>query len=598
MVIPIWGCLRVPPGQSFLPHPARRQTSRPEEPPPLETVRRCGNRDYRETIAVPNRSSSWYEEAVIYSVDVEKFADGNDDGIGDFIGLTEKVPYLSELGITCIWLLPFYRSPDRDNGYDVSDFYSINPKVGTLDDFLTFLHSAGEHGIRVIVDLVVNHTSDQHPWFQAARRDDETRYRGYYVWSADPPPVAPGAKSIFPGEAESLWTYDQVARAYYFHSFYEFQPELNAANPQVREEMLRIVDYWTAFGISGFRLDAAPLIIADKGLEHANPRDPHGILRQIGSYLQSRRPGGVLVGEVNLPPEASDAFFGEGEQLQLLLNFMLACYLFAGFAREDASSINHGLSLLPEPPPGCGWVNFLRNLDELDFSRVSAELKKNVFDAFAPKEEMQAFGRGIRRRVAPMLSGDQRRIELAFSIIFSLSGPPLIVYGDEIGIGEDLSQSGRNTVRVPMQWSAEKNAGFSGANAGKLCQPIVADGPFSFKRVNVADQSKDPDSLLNGIRRFISLRRNQPIFTKGRMVRLSAADPAVLVHGFEDAGALLLLVHNLAGRPIETEINFAGMQPRRFRDLIGDVEYEGITQTRLELEPYAYHWFISEGNGS
>ncbi|MBX5104809.1 maltose alpha-D-glucosyltransferase [Rhizobium lentis] len=547
---------------------------------------------------MPNRSSSWYEEAVIYSVDVEKFADGNDDGIGDFIGLTEKVPYLSELGITCIWLLPFYRSPDRDNGYDVSDFYSINPKVGTLDDFLTFLHSAGEHGIRVIVDLVVNHTSDQHPWFQAARRDDETRYRGYYVWSADPPPVAPGAKSIFPGEVESLWAYDQVARASYFHSFYEFQPELNAANPQVREEMLRIVDYWTAFGVSGFRLDAAPLIIADKGLEHANPRDPHGILRQIGSYLQSRRPGGVLVGEVNLPPEASDAFFGEGEQLQLLLNFMLACYLFARFAREDASSINHGLSLLPEPPPGCGWVNFLRNLDELDFSRVSAELKKNVFDAFAPKEEMQAFGRGIRRRVAPMLSGDQRRIELAFSIIFSLSGPPLIVYGDEIGIGEDLSQSGRNTVRVPMQWSAEKNAGFSGANAGKLCQPIVADGPCSFKRVNVADQSKDPDSLLNGIRRFISLRRNQPIFTKGRMVRLSAADPAVLVHGFEDAGALLLLVHNLAGRPIETEINFAGMQPRRFRDLIGDVEYEGITQTRLELEPYAYHWFISEGNGS
>ncbi|MBX5086567.1 maltose alpha-D-glucosyltransferase [Rhizobium lentis] len=547
---------------------------------------------------MPNRSSSWYEEAVIYSVDVEKFADGNDHGIGDFIGLTEKVPYLSELGITCIWLLPFYRSPDRDNGYDVSDFYSINPKVGTLDDFLTFLHSAGEHGIRVIVDLVVNHTSDQHPWFQAARRDDETRYRGYYVWSADPPPVAPGAKSIFPGEVESLWTYDQVARASYFHSFYEFQPELNAANPQVREEMLRIVDYWTAFGVSGFRLDAAPLIIADKGLEHANPRDPHGILRQIGSYLQSRRPGGVLVGEVNLPPEASDAFFGEGEQLQLLLNFMLACYLFAWFAREDASSINHGLSLLPEPPPGCGWVNFLRNLDELDFSRVSAELKKNVFDAFAPKEEMQAFGRGIRRRVAPMLSGDQRRIELAFSIIFSLSGPPLIVYGDEIGIGEDLSQSGRNTVRVPMQWSAEKNAGFSGANAGKLCQPIVADGPFSFKRVNVADQSKDPDSLLSGIRRFISLRRNQPIFTKGRMVRVSAADPAVLVHGFEDAGALLLLVHNLAGRPIETEINFAGMQPRRFRDLIGDVEYEGITQTRLELEPYAYHWFISEGNGS
>ncbi|WP_064695464.1 alpha-amylase family protein [Rhizobium aegyptiacum] len=547
---------------------------------------------------MPDRSSSWYEEAVIYSIDVEKFADGNGDGIGDFIGLSDKLPYLSELGITCIWLLPFYRSPDRDNGYDISDFYSINPKVGTLDDFLTFLHGAGEHGIRVIIDLVVNHTSDQHPWFQAARRDDETRYRDYYVWTADPPPVASGARSIFPGEVDSLWTYDEVARAYYFHSFYEFQPELNAANPQVQEEMLRIVDYWIAFGVSGFRLDAAPLVIAHKGLEHANPRDPHGILRQIGSYVQSRRPGGVLLGEVNLSPGASDAFFGEGDQLQLLLNFMLACYLFAGFAGEDAASINRGLSLLPEPPPGCGWVNFLRNLDELDFSRVPADLKKKVFDAFAPKEEMQAFGRGIRRRVAPMLNGDQRRMELAFSIIFSLSGPPLIVYGDEIGIGEDLSQSGRNTVRVPMQWSAERNAGFSSANAGKLCQPIVADGPFSYKKVNVADQSRDANSLLNGIRRFISLRRNQPIFTKGRLVRLSAEDPAVFVHGFEDAGSLLLLVHNLAGRSIDTEINFAGMQPRKFRDLIGDVEYEGITQPRLELEPYAYHWFISEGNGS
>jgi maltose alpha-D-glucosyltransferase / alpha-amylase len=547
---------------------------------------------------VPNRSSTWYEEAVIYSIDVEKFADGNGDGIGDFIGLTEKLTYLSELGITCIWLLPFFRSPDRDNGYDVSDFYTVNPKVGTLDDFLAFLHGAGEHGIRVIIDLVVNHTSDQHPWFQAARRDDETRYRDYYVWSADPPPVAVGAKSIFPGEVDSLWTYDEVARAYYFHHFYDFQPELNAANPQVREEILRIVDYWIAFGVSGFRLDAAPLIIANKGLEHANPRDPHGILRQIGAYLRSRRPGGVLVGEVNLPPEASDAFFGEGDQLQLLLNFMLACYLFAGFAKEDAAAINQGLSLLPEPPAGCGWVNFLRNLDELDFSRVPADLKQAVFEVFAPKKEMQVFDRGIRRRVAPMLNGDQRRIEMAFSIVFSLKGPPLVVYGDEIGIGEDLSRPGRDAVRVPMQWSAQKNGGFSTANAGKLYQPVKTEGKFSYKKVNVADQEKDPGSLLNKVRRFINLRRNQPIFTRGRAVRLSATDPAVLVHGFEDAGDLLLLVHNLAARRIETEIHFGGMQPKRFRDLIDDVEFEVVKKPRLELEPYAYRWLISKGNGS
>ncbi|TXR46810.1 alpha-amylase family protein [Phyllobacterium endophyticum] len=547
---------------------------------------------------MPNRSSTWYEEAVIYSIDVEKFADGNGDGIGDFVGLTEKLTYLSELGITCIWLLPFYRSPDRDNGYDVSDFYSINPKVGTLDDFLKFLHSAGEHGIRVIIDLVVNHTSDQHPWFQAARRDDQTRYRDYYIWTSDPPPVAAGAKSIFPGEVDSLWTYDEVARAYYFHHFYDFQPELNAANPDVREEVLRIVDYWIAFGVSGFRLDAAPLIIANKGLEHANPRDPHGILRQIGAYLQSRRPGGVILGEVNLPPEDSDAFFGEGDQLQLLLNFMLACYVFAGLAKENADIINQGLSLLPEPPPGCGWVNFLRNLDELDFSRVPPDLKQAVFEVFAPKEDMQVFGRGVRRRVAPMLNGDRRRIELALSIVFSLRGPPMIVYGDEIGIGEDLSQPGRNSVRVPMQWSTEKNGGFSSANAGKLCQQVITEGPFSFERVNVADQQKDADSLLNRVKRFIRMRRMQPIFTKGRPVRLSAGDPAVLVHGFEDAGDLLLLVHNLSGRKIETEIDFGGMQPKRFRDLLNEVEHDIAKKPRLELEPYAYRWLISQGNGS
>ncbi|RWY67634.1 alpha-amylase family protein [Rhizobium sp. WSM1325] len=563
---------------------------------PSETVENVPGQE--KGLQVSSRSSSWYEEAVIYSIDVEKFSDGNGDGIGDFVGLTEKLIYLSELGITCIWLLPFYRSPDRDNGYDVSDFYSINPKVGTLNDFLTFLHSAGEHGIRVVMDLVVNHTSDQHPWFEAARRDDKSRYRDYYVWSADPPPVAAGAKSIFPGEVGSLWTYDDVARAYYFHNFYEFQPELNAANPQVREEILRILDYWIAFGVSGFRLDAAPLIIADKGLEHANPRDPHGILREIGSYVQSRRPGGVLLGEVNLPPEATDAFFGEGDQLQLLLNFMLACYLFAGFAKEDASAVNQGLSLLPEPPPGCGWVNFLRNLDELDFSRVPPDLKETVFEAFAPKKEMQVFDRGVRRRVAPMLRGNQKRIELAFSIIFSLRGPPLIVYGDEIGLGEDLTQHGRNSVRVPMQWSGKKNGGFSAANGAKLCQPVVGQGSFSYKRVNVADQQERPGSLLNAIKRFISLRRSQSIFTKGRPVRLSAEDPSVLVHGFEDAGTLMLFVHNFANRGIRTEINFGGTQPRKFRNLVGGAEFEGAGKPGLELEPYAYHWFISEGNGS
>jgi maltose alpha-D-glucosyltransferase/alpha-amylase len=538
---------------------------------------------------------SWYNEAVIYGIDVEKFADGNGDGIGDFVGLAEKLPYLSDLGITCIWLLPFYRTPDRDNGYDVSDFYSINPDVGTFDDFLTFLHKAGEHGIRVIMDLVVNHTSDEHPWFQAARRDNHSRYRDYYVWSADPPPVAPGAKSIFPGEVDSLWTYDEVARAYYFHNFYDFQPELNFANPQVREEILRIVDYWLAFGISGFRLDAAPLIIADKGLEHANPRDPHGILMELASYLKARRPSGVLLGEVNMPPEETGQYFGEGDQLQLLFNFMLACYVFAGMAKEDAGPINHALSLLPEPPAGCGWANFLRNLDELDFSRVPPDLKEAVFKAFAAKKEMQVFDRGVRRRLAPMLDGDQRRVEMALSIIFSLRGPPLIVYGDEIGIGEDLDQPGRTAVRIPMQWSAERNAGFSEAPASKLKVKPVDNGPFSYKKVNVEEQRKDPGSLYHTIKRLIAIRRTEPLFVQGRPVRLSASDPAVMVHGFEDAGKLLLIVHNLAGRAVEAEVHLGGMEAEAFIDMIEDTTHKAKPRLRLKLKPYQYLWLSSNG---
>ncbi|UWU18277.1 alpha-amylase family protein (plasmid) [Rhizobium sullae] len=543
---------------------------------------------------MPELKTPWYIDAVIYGIDVEKFADGNGDGIGDFIGLTQRLSYLNDLGVTCIWLLPFYGSPDRDNGYDVSDFYAINPKVGTRTDFLNFLHGAGEHGIRVIIDLVVNHTSNEHPWFEAARRDDKTRFRDYYVWSRDPPSVEAGATSIFPGEETSVWSYDEVARAYYFHKFYHFQPELNIANPQVRQEIERVVDYWLAFGVSGFRLDAAPLIIGDNGLERANPRDPHGVLRDIGTYLQKRRPGGVLLGEVNLEPEGMGRFFGEGEQLGLLFNFMLACYIFAAMAKEDAGPIHEALSLLPEPPPFCGWANFLRNLDDFDFSRVPAELKEQVFKVFAPEERMQVFGRGIRRRLAPMLKGDQRRIELAFSLIMSMRGPPLFVYGDEIGLGEDLSQPGRNSVRVPMQWSAEKNAGFSKANVGDLVQRPVSSGPFSYEHVNVADQQKNPRSLYSHIKRLIALRRKRPIFSSGRFVRLNASDPAVSIHGFEDAGSLLLVAHNLSSREVTAEAELDAVCCKRLTDLIGRAEYDASMKLRLKMAPYGYLWLSSE----
>jgi maltose alpha-D-glucosyltransferase / alpha-amylase len=535
----------------------------------------------------------WYLDAVIYGIDVEKFADGNGDGIGDFIGLTEKLPYITGLGVTCIWLLPFYGSPDRDNGYDVSDFYAINPKVGTRADFLEFLHRAGEQGIRVIIDLVVNHTSNEHPWFEAARRDDKSRYRDYYVWSADPPSVAHGATSIFPGEEPKVWTYDEVARSYYFHKFYHFQPDLNIANEEVRREILRVVDYWLAFGVSGFRVDAAPLIIGDNGLEHANPRDPHGVLRELESYMQQRRSDGVLLGEVNLPAKELERYFGAGDQLGLLFNFTLACYVFAALATEKAGPVEEAIAQLPEPPSGCGWANFLRNLDELDFSRVPQDLKETVFEAFAPDKEMQVFDRGVRRRIAPMLDGDQKRIELAFSIIMSMRGSPLFVYGDEIGIGEDLSKHGRNAVRVPMQWSSRRNAGFSDAPKSKLVQAPVDEGRFSYERLNVEAQKEDGNSLLNGVKRLIGFRRKQRIIVKGRFVRLPSVDPGLLIHGYEHSGDMLLVIHNLTGKDIVADVPLQGLTKGSLYDLVSETPYGVDGSLKLTVPGYGYIWLTS-----
>jgi maltose alpha-D-glucosyltransferase/alpha-amylase len=537
--------------------------------------------------------SPWYTDAVIYGIDVEKFADGNGDGIGDFIGLAERMPYIADLGVTCVWLLPFYGSPGRDNGYDVSDYYAIHPRVGTRDDFLDFLHRAGEHGIRVIIDLVANHTSNAHPWFEAARRDEESRYRDYYVWSADPPPVEPETHSIFPGEETSVWTYDEVARAYYFHKFYSFQPDLNIANRQVRAEIERVIDYWLAFGVSGFRIDAAPLIIADNGLQRTNPKDPHGVLREMTEYVRSRRPDGLLLGEVNMPAEDLQRYFGEGDQLGLLFNFTLACYTFAAIAEEKAQPIHDAVSLLPEPPHGCGWANFLRNLDELDFSRVPMELREPVFKAFAPQEDMRAFGRGIRRRMAPMFGGDQRRIELAFAIIASLRGAPLFVYGDEIGLGEDLSQRGRNAVRTPMQWDSGRNGGFSTAAAGKLVQKPLEKGPFSYKAVNVEDQKNDPESLLNHIKRLITVRRQTKLFGRGRPIRLKCADPAIFAHGFEDGNEAIFLVHNLSGKAVTVPLDIAAKDSEALTDLFSDKPVTADEIGAFKLAPYGYRWLAS-----
>ncbi len=534
----------------------------------------------------------WYLDAVVYVIDVKRYADGNGDGIGDFVGLTERVPYLSELGVTCIWLSPFFPSPGRDNGYDVSDYLRIDPALGTTDDFLVFLHAAGERGIRVIIDLVVNHTSDKHPWFEAARRDENSRFRQYYVWSKEAPPVTQGDKSVFPDDEPTVWTYDEVAHAYYYHKFYAFQPDLNTGNAAVLDEIEKVMDYWLALGVAGFRLDAIPFVVGQNGLEQADPQNPNALMQRLNNYIQERRPGGLLAGEVNLPPAETGRYFGQGDQLGLLFNFLTPCYVFAGLATESAARISQALDLLPEPPPDCGWANFLRNLDELDYSQVPQDIKAEAFAAFAKDPNMVVHDRGIRRRLAPMLGGNPHRIAMAMSLMLSLPGAPVLVYGDEIGMGDDLDQPDRVSVRVPMQWARGKNGGFSTSSPGKLIQPAIRTGPFSFEKVNVEGQEKDPNSLLNRVRALVAVRRSVCTLLRGRTFAVAGDNEAVHVRCVGDGVEFVVTAHNLSGRKQNIELRFGSHFQAEMSELLGNgAAVEVREQLSLSLPAYGYRWF-------
>ncbi|HEU6442455.1 MAG TPA: alpha-amylase family protein, partial [Microvirga sp.] len=405
----------------------------------------------------------WYKNAVIYCVDVETFMDSNGDGIGDFSGLADRLDHIESLGATCIWLLPFYPTPNCDNGYDVTDFYAVDPRLGTLGDFVAFTHAARDRGLRVIIDLVANHTSIDHPWFQEARRDPNSRYRDWYVWSKEKPKdIHEGV--VFPGVQDTTWTYDEVAQAWYMHRFYKHQADLNIANPEVREELEKVMGFWLQLGVSGFRLDAVPFLIEYRGVpaEEKPDHDPHEYLNELRTFISWRRAEAMLLAEANITMDQVDEYFGaSGDRLHMIFNFMLNQNLFLALSRKDAEPVRRVMAQTPAIPPKSQWASFLRNHDELDLGRLSDPERKEVFAAFGPAPEMQAYERGIRRRLAPMLGGDERRIKQAFSLMFALPGTPVLWYGDEIGMGEDLSLQERNSVRTPMQWADEPNAGFS-----------------------------------------------------------------------------------------------------------------------------------------
>jgi maltose alpha-D-glucosyltransferase/alpha-amylase len=539
----------------------------------------------------------WYKNAVFYCVDVETFMDSDGDGIGDFKGLTDRLDYIEGLGATCIWLLPFYPTPNRDNGYDVTDFYSVDPRLGTLGDFVAFTHAANDRGLRVIIDLVANHTSIDHPWFQEARRDPDSRYRNWYVWSKEKPDdIREGV--VFPGVQERTWSYDEAAQAWYMHRFYEHQADLNIANPEVREEIDKIMGCWLQLGVSGFRVDAVPFLIEYRGLpkDRRPKQDPHQYLTEMRDFLSWRRAEAVMLAEANITMDMVDEYFGPtGDRMHLIFNFMQNQHLFLSFARGDAGPVRRIMQETPEIPLKAQWATFLRNHDELDLGRLSDAERQEAFQAFGPEPDMQIYDRGIRRRLAPMLDGDERRLKLAFSLLHSLPGTPMIWYGDEIGMGEDLSLKERNSVRTPMQWANEPNAGFSTASPDRLIRPVVSEGSFDYRRVNVRSQLNTQGSLLEAMQRFIRTRRACLEIGWGRAKIIDTEESSILALRYDWKGGTVVVVHNLADRAVDVRLQIDCVE--RLRPLLWnrDDREDLSPSDSIPMDPYGYLWLRAHG---
>ena len=530
-------------------------------------------------------SDLWWKNAVMYCVDVELFQDSNDDGIGDFGGLTDRVDYLAGLGVNCLWLMPFYPSPNKDNGYDIADYYGIDPRLGSMGDFVEFMRTATDRGLRVIADLVVNHTSDQHPWFQAARSDRDSPYRDFYIWVDEPPEDGP-KDIVFPGQETSNWEWDEQAGQYYLHRFYRSMPDLNITNKQVRHAIDKVVGFWLQLGLSGFRVDAAPFVIELVGTapKHPGGQDPHQYLVGLREFLGRRRGDAVLIAEANLPPKDQCRFFGDadGDEMHMLFNFTLNQLLFLALVRGKAEPLVRGLREQPKPPPENQWANFVKNHDELTLDKLSEAERDEVFAAFAPDEDMRIYGRGIRRRLTSMLDGDQRRIRLAYSLLLSLPGTPVLLYGEEIGLGDDQSVPGRGAVRVAMQWSDERYAGFSTAPP-KV--PHVSGGPFGPDRANVADERRDHESLLHWMSHAIRTRKETPELGWGDWELLDSGNEAVLAHRCDWQDDAVVVLHNLGPEPCRVSLGL----DEKLVDLLADQRYED-TGPELELAGYGYRW--------
>jgi len=529
-------------------------------------------------------SNEWYRNSIIYNLDVDIFKDSDGDGIGDFKGLTEKLPYLDSLGIEVIWLSPFQPTPDKDDGYDVSDYYGIDPRLGNMNDFEGFMITAEKHNIKVLMDMVLNHTSIQHPWFTKARTDSTGKLRSRYVWSATKPKDFDEGM-VFEGPQTETWSYDEVAKQYYFHRFYDFQPDLNYQNKAVQEEAIKILRFWSKKGIKGFRLDAVPFIIDVPESGAAKPAKMFGVLDSIISGAKSIDPNTLLIGEANVTPKENVEYFGEkGDRLQMMFNFYANQYLFYSMAEGNGKTFKEALKETREKPGPSQWAFFLRNHDEIDLGRLSKSQRNKVYDAFGPETNMQLYNRGIRRRLAPMLSRPDQ-IRMAYSILYSLPGAPVIRSGEEIGMGDDLTLSERLSVRTPMQWNNTKNAGFSSGQ--KTVRPVISIGEYAYQKINVADQIADKNSLLNFIKNLIKTRRSLPEIGTADWQILDFKNDSVLGIEYLLPKGKLQIIHNLSDKPV----NISLPQGLNESSLIGEIDR--VTDEEILLKPYGTYWLLN-----
>jgi maltose alpha-D-glucosyltransferase/alpha-amylase len=533
----------------------------------------------------------WHKDAIIYQLHVKTFYDSTADGVGDFRGLTEKLDYLEALGVTGLWLLPFYPSPLRDDGYDIADYCSVHADFGTLADFRAFLDEAHRRGFRVFTELVLNHTSDQHPWFLAARRSPASPYRHYYVWSDTDTGYAQ-ARVIFRDTERSNWTWDPEAKAYYWHRFFSHQPDLNYDNPAVQDEILKAVAFWLDLGVDGLRCDAVPYLFEREGTGCENLPETHAFMKRMRRFIDERYPGRVMLAEANQWPEDVVAYMGDGDESHMAFHFPLMPRMFLAVRREDRGPIIEVLRRTPPTPDGCQWALFLRNHDELTLEMVSDEERDYMYREYAREPRMQ-INLGIRRRLAPLLDGNRRRIELMHSLLFTLPGTPILYYGDEIGMGDNIYLGDRNGVRTPMQWSGDRNAGFSRADPERLYLPPIENPQYHYAAVNVDAQQRSPASLLNWMRRVIGIRKRFPLFGRGLMEVLEPANARVFAYLRWDDHDTVLCVANLSrySQPCELDLRrFAGWTPV---ELFGETPFPliGTLPYFLTLGPHSFYWF-------